>query len=327
MEELKKLSNKRVKRMSLLFFTFTIILFGYFTGDSIVKLMEGPKDINSIPIKDFPNTYVNAEVHSLYNNGAGIITGGYNIIPVGKNKFIMLEVTRRNNRITSPKITGTISKMDARAYQFYINCFKNSGNFENHTTAEIEKMVLPYVLHKDFIGKKTIYFIYLSIGFAIFFLLLSFIMVIKSVTGLYLSEIRNLTEKEGIISELQLEADYRNAVHIEAVSVGRKYTYYLQLCKVKLISNSDIVWVYTKNESHIIHGIPQTSHYIIVYTKDKKKHKIMMSPEVIVNRSNSANTALSAISQAQPNAVIGYSKKLENLFKKDYNSFLKHTTL
>ncbi|MFA9375978.1 MAG: DUF6709 family protein [Lachnotalea sp.] len=147
-EQLRKQSMKIVLIRILL--CVIIIMIGIvFTKNSLLKMYEGPQNLDLLSMEEIPNSYVDADVYAILSNfakyyetsddGTETVTDQYYIIPVGEEEFIGLEIDAQNNtraqqiydetyeyingtrsELTSTlSVTGTINKMDANTYNYY----------------------------------------------------------------------------------------------------------------------------------------------------------------------------------------------------------------
>lgn len=346
-EQLKKKSMKSALIRIILCIALVAIIL-VVTKDSLLKLYEGPKYLDSIGMNELPNSYVDADVFAIYSNfaeyyetddyGTETITDQYYIIPVGETEFIGLEINNEDSYLaqqiydetyewfngqrqelsTTMQVTGSINKMEDDVYQYYKEWFETSGYLENPTQEEIDSIALPYILQVDYIGGFEDYIVYGAILVMGLIILGAVIVLIKSVAGAYLSDIKKFLRKnESYINEERLEVDYLSAVQIESVRVGKACFYYFKGSQAKILANQDIVWAYLENVTHRTYGIKTgVSKFLILYMKDKKMYKIPMK------KVDDINEVLKKLAQNHPHIVMGYSEELKKCFKKDFNSFI-----
>lgn len=142
------------------------------------------------------------------------------------------------------------------------------------------------------------------------------------------------------ITEEMLEEDFRMATEFNAsVWVGQEHTYIVNGLRVKIIKNRDIVWAYYRTEKPIETffrriGLLLTSIFSLFtnlfvvfgsefgrkselryFCIDKKKGVLKIPQQCAIG-------ILSIYAKNQPHMIIGYSKGLKKLYKKDLPAFL-----
>jgi hypothetical protein len=225
----------------------------------------------------------------------------------------------RADLTTSMKVTGTINDMSDEIYDYYEDWFLTSGYIEYPTTEDLEQLALPYILQVDYIGAFDSFVLYAMLFGAGAVLLYAIIILIKGLSGLYLSPIKKyVKQNESSLSTERLEADYMDAIVIGSVRIGKMWTFFFIGKKAHLLKNDELVWAYLEQVTHRVNGIKSgVTKSLVLYTKKKKKYALIMKNADVVN------TALDALSQVQPNMVIGYSDELKKCFNKDFETFMK----
>lgn len=347
-EELKKQSRKSVLGRTC-FSAIIIIILLVISFTSIQKLIQGPKDMYSLRVDELPNEYITGDINVIIDifaeyyveneNGTEDVTDSYYIIPIGEEEYIALEIKEGNFEIanqiynetydylmgyrddlsTYMTIEGTINKMSDEIYQYYEDWFYESGILDNPTPEEIERLALPYVIQIDYVGDFESTTVYLMIAGMALVLLFTIVIIIKLLTGAYISPIKKfIHQNQAEINEERLEIDYHNSVPIETVRIGQKYTFYFKGSKAEILKNEDLIWAYLEEVTHRVYGIKSgVSKSLIIYKKDKKKITIPMKKKEHVI------SAVTAFSQVNPHMVVGYSEELKTCFKKDFDSFKK----
>lgn len=348
LEQLKKESLKKVSTKILFYLAICIILVGIF-HKSFINLIEGPKDFETLSIEGLPESYVNGEFQLLIDNfaqyyvendsGEQNVTENYYIIPVGNEEYMALGIDASDsdeaNRICEQtyqyimgtidappagiQLTGTINMMSDEVYNYYEDWFKTSGFLGDPTKEDIEKVALPYILQVDYIGFADGYIVYGAMAIIILGFLYSIVILVKALSGLYVSPIKKYVQKnESTISLEQIESDFMNATTINSFRIGQIWTYYFKGNKVQVIKNEDIVWAYLHETTRKVYGIKAAvTRIIVLYTNDKKKHTCAM------RNVNDIYTVLGEYSKNHPNIVVGFNEELKNCFKKDFESFKK----
>ena len=346
---LKKL--KSISRKSTIFRIFCVAILTaalcIFFAKDVKNWIEGPVDMDSVPLTDLNGAYVTTDVYAILGNYAEYYEEDdfgkektldlYYIIPIGDAEYIGLKVSAgsadefnqiydetyeylngtKSELTTTKTVTGTISKMSYEELGYYNDWFNTSGYLENPTAEEISKIALPYTLKIDTVGSLDTYFIYgllVIVGILVLWIL---VMICKWLFGFYVKDITKLIKNNGSLTfGDQLESDFQTAVVFEKLFIGRMYLYYFKKSNAKCIATNDIIWAYFEQHIHRTNGIKtSTVRNIVVYTSDKKKHTILMKKEVSINQ------ALSYISQIRPQIVIGFSEELKRDFKNNSGIF------
>lgn len=309
---------------------------------SIVKMLHGPKDMNSVPLNALENTYVKGEIINNYGNfyyfyeyenGRERITANYYIIPIGDEEYCAMVLTKDfstaeqiynetydylygniDKLTTSLAVKGTFEKMDETIQLTYLDFFKESG----FTQEEIERIALPYVLVVDKIGAFNTVPTYIAMGVIGLLFIILIIDLIKGLSGRNLINVRKIIEEEGPLNgEEKLETDYLNAFQVKNLRIGQKYTYFIIGAKAYVLKNRDIVWAYLQNVTHRVYGIKTaTNRSIIIYDNKKRKYTISLRKEQDII------SALNYYANNYQNIVIGYNEELKKIYNKDYDYFL-----
>lgn len=150
----------------------------------------------------------------------------------------------------------------------------------------------------------------LSVG-AVFLILLAISYLFTMNSNKAVKNIENFISQNPGITQEMIEADFLTAEQItKQVWVGRRFTIYMGGLTANIINNADQVWGYYYQ---------RTGRYAVsqawLYDKNKKCTMINVSQA-------DANRILENFVVNQPHVVIGYSKELEKLFKKEFDQFL-----
>lgn len=306
---------------------------------SIQYMLKGPEELNVVAPEDLDGAYVTNEFSEIYDyfaeyyetEGSGYenVTDRYYLVPYGENMVIGMELGGEDFAVadqiidevngytdylgTSIQVTGTIAPMTETIYNYYINYFAEAG----FTEEELEGWALPYVLHSNYTGEVENYVVYLGIGAVIVLILIALIIVMKLITGVYLSKIRKMIKNGTSAVEEYMDRDYQAAMTIERVKVGKIYTFFFKGIKVDLVKNEEIVWAYNQEITHRVNGIKAgVTKSLVMFTKDKKKYKLDMK------KKESVLQALYALKEINQGIVLGYSDELKQCFDRDFQKFL-----
>jgi hypothetical protein len=347
LNELKKLSNKRAIGRVVLVTAALVMVLIFFIGD-FIRGIKGPKDLYSLSPDEIPGAYVTGEVNAMidvfaeyytYNDdGSTNSTELYYIIPVGEEEYAALEIKPEDFDLAeqiyddtydylsgnidelsaSIKITGTFQDMEPELKQYFTETIADSYYFYDFTDEDIDKLIYPYVLKNDMIGENEPVTLYIIMALAAVLFIYIIIVLIKMLTGAYLSSIRKyIANNDASISQERIEADYDRAVKVESLRIGETWTYYLDGIKPMIIKNSDIVWAYQEIVTHKRNGIKVgTTKSVILYTRNKNKITLTMK------KIDNIELTLETYARQHSHIVMGYSETLKATFKKDFEGFL-----
>lgn len=348
LNELKKVSTKHaIARITLSLGVLFFIL--VFFATDFVKAIQGPKDIYSLTAEEIPGAYVKgdiyaiidvfAEYYDLNSDGSESSTKQFYTIPVGEEEYAALEVNPKDFDLaeqiynetydylsgntdkltTSMTITGTFNTMDEDILKFFNEMLDTSDYFKDYSKEEIDELVYPFVLQKDYIGSSPETTVYIFMGISVLALLYILVILIKVFTGAYLSSIRKyINSNDNSVSQERIEADFENAVKTKFVRIGETWTYFYKGVKPVILKNSDIVWAYQETVTHKYNGIKTgTTRSVILYDRNKTKHTLSMKKYVDIE------LILETYTKQQPHMVLGFNEDLKAKFNKDFDGFLK----
>jgi hypothetical protein len=345
--ELKRLSMKKVTGIIILGIAAIIILSVIFGSDAY-KLIKGPSDLDSLSVDELNNAYTKGDINVLVDcfvedytkkdDGTEDVHARYYIVPIGE-EFFALKVNKsdfgiaekiyketyeyltgdRESLTTSMKIKGTFTDMDEETYNYYYDWFESTNLLDDNSPEAIKKVALPYVLTIDQIGAFDEITLYAGLGFIGLGLIVVLFLLIKGLSGGYLSSIKKyLKANEGTLSLERLDHDFANAVQVEHVRIGESFLYFFAGFYAKILNHNDIIWAYLEEVTHKTNGIKTgVTKSLIIYTRKKRKFTVSMKSAAYVN------DVLKVLAQNQPHIVIGYSDDLKKCFNKDFETFVK----
>lgn len=339
LDELKKASSKHVIRISLLL--GGVILVGLLVlSTSIIKLIKGPVDLDSLSKDELKGAYVEAEIDLIFGNFATLsetksgttkITNEYYIIPVGDYAMIGLDVNasyfaeagrimNSESLTTKPMhIKGTIKNMDKKLTGYYDDWFGAAlADLDYEEATVIKESALKYVLVADKVGLFNELVIYIGLVICLIILVILIIILVRYFTGLNLRNIKDFLKKNEATDQLsKVESDYYNAVQIEGDRFGKLYTFYINGTTPFIIRNKDIIWAYLKRTTQKTYGIKTNVIYeLVINTRSKKTHSIHMKTE------DSVTAALEQYSLHNPHIILGYNSDLKKTYNRNFNEFL-----
>ncbi len=336
--ELKKQVLKKavvkVSSFALIVIVLLVVFMPY-----LQQLVKGPEELNAVPVEALDGAYVTNEFTEIYDyfaeyyevdkNKEENVTKRFYFIPYGDDKIIAMELG--SNKIAladqimdeyygdkdytgaSIKVKGTIVPMPYDISGHYKSYFTQAG----YTEEEMEGYVYPYVLKPDYIGDFPLSGLYFVIGGIFLSILWIIVIVIKLMSGAYLTKIKKSINQNDAVMEEYLDADYSQATTIESIKIGRLYTFFFKGVEPNILKNDQIVWAYLNEVTHRVNGIKTSvTKSLIMLTKDKKKH------QVIFRKRESVYQVLDTLRMVNSKTVIGFSDELERCYKNDFERFL-----
>lgn len=196
-----------------------------------------------------------------------------------------------------------------------------------------------YFEEKGWIDELSPKYIYRMMSVSVTALLCAIIVIVRIFTAKS-HVVYQYLQKNPQITEEMLEEDFRMATNFMGnIWVGQGQTYIVKGLRVKIIKNRDIVWSYYRTEKSIETffrriGLLLSSilflfaNWFVVYGPEfgrkselryfciDKKKGVLKIPQ------QSAIGILSIYAKTQPHMIIGYSKGLKKLYKKNLPEFL-----
>jgi hypothetical protein len=213
----------------------------------------------------------------------------------------------RDELTSSMHIKGTIKKLDGELNSYYYDWFRETGFIEYASEGE-----------PGDVGVFDDYTVYLVLVVCALLILCIIIYIVRGATGACLSQIKRfIANNESTDSIEAIEEDYQNATNIEAVRVGKNYTFYYKGINAMIVRNRDIIWAYLKRVTHRTNGIKtHVTRSLVLNTSNKSVHNIAMCSE------EGVMAAIREYSINNPHIILGFSEELEKCYKKDINSFI-----
>lgn len=334
-KQVLKKSVIRVSCLSLIAIVLLVVFMPY-----LKLFVKGPAELNAVPMEALEDAYVTNEFTEVYDyfaeyyevdkNKEENVTKRFYFVPYGEDKIIALELGSKKFDLAaqiideyygdkdytgaSIKVKGTITPMPYDISGLYKSYFTQAG----YTEDEMEGYVYPYVLKPDYIGTLPMSALYFIMGGIFLSIVWIIVIVIKVMTEAYLKKIKKSINQNEAVMEEYLDADYNQATKIEAVKVGKLYTFFFKGVEPNILKNDEIVWAYLNEVTHRVNGIKtNVTKSLIMLTKDKKRHQITF------RKRESVYQVLDILSRANPKTVIGFSDELERCYKNEFERFLK----
>lgn len=215
------------------------------------------------------------------------------------------DIDQVTNKVT---VTGTFTKLTGEALDYYNETVDEIGEALGYDYSDI---AMPYYIRDGKIGTSDIAGVYVFAAFTVIPLIYAIYLAIRFFSGSYDKNIKKFISDNPSVSMTQIEADYEAAEQVSKnIWVGKRFTLYTSGIYACILDNKNLVWAY--------------------YYKRTGKHAESMvrtfdinHRQVNINCSESVSTLiLQNYIENQPQMVIGYSKEQENVYKKDFQTFL-----
>lgn len=213
--------------------------------------------------------------------------------------------------------SGAINKMTSEEYEYFKDYFLESG----WTEEEIEEYTLPYYISVGALTGGAASSVYVILALGVILIIAAVIALLYALTGGSLKGFKKQIEETGL-GETDTEYEYEGAKLFYKKNdfrIGKRLTFYMTGSKPQLIMNDQIMWAYQQNTTHRTNGIKTgTTYQILIYSVNSKK-----IDRVDVPNENIGKEVLQYINETMPRAIVGYSDELMNLYRKNYQEFLK----
>lgn len=345
--EMQKIIMKKVRKRVVICGAALIILLAVF-GSSFLKLVQGPVDLYSLSIDELEGAYVEADVNAILDTFAEFtetdkydnetIIKEYYIIPVGEAEYFGMGVRKsdfdkavqisdetleylmgeRSELTSSMHVKGTIKKMDEELSGYFYEWFEESNFLEHSSTEELERYALAYVMEPDEIGLFEESLVYMVLVVCVVLLIFMIVFIVQGASGSCLSRAKKFVKDNESTDSLEMiETDYQNAAAIEAVRVGKFYTFFFKGINACIVRNNDVIWAYLKRITHRTNGIKtHVTKQLMLHTRNKVIHSIDMRSE------EGIAAALKQYSMNNPQIILGFSDELEKCYRRDINAFI-----
>lgn len=223
--------------------------------------------------------------------------------------------------LSSPvSFSGKIMKLDEEETRYFNEFWEEMG----FTQDEIDEMTLPYYINAYADKANAASTNGANIAFAGLGLLLivwGIVLIIRSSTGASLNTLKKSIALGGQ-TEASAESDFNSAISFtkkDSVKLGRLFLFYdLNSSKPKAIPCSKMVWAYQSTTTHRTNGIKTGTTYALMVFAEGYKNALLVS----VPDEQTAQDILQKIKERFPWVMLGYSKELEKMYKKEHEKFL-----
>lgn len=346
--ELQKAAMRKIKARIIILGTILVVLLALF-GPGFIQLIQGPRDMYDLSVDELKGAYVEGEIAAIVNlfaeytetsdSGRETTVTEYYIVPVGDAEFFGVGMKQsdfskadkirndtfeylmgeRDELTDYMYIKGTVKSMGEELDRYFYEWFEETGFVEYSSQAELEQIALPLVVEPYYIGLFKEGYVYTALAVTVALIVLIVINIVLGATEASTSKIRKFIEERGSTDSLEMvEEDYQNAVSVEAIKIGKHYTFYFKGAKAQILKNDEGLWAFKRRTTHKTNGIKTgTTYELIFYTRDKFLHSNSM------RREESVDTALAYYTQNNPQIIVGYSDDLQRCFNRDFNALLE----
>lgn len=348
--QLKKVTNRSAIIQAIIFIIIALALLAI-TKFGFISLITGPEELDTdgTRLSDYEGEYVEIEfqwVYGVYEEDTvtrtvnGIKTGtdttdyGYliwddnlvdeSIFSDGSSGtfYGILAPTKYDDELTemmdsddpdTMTLKGTITKMDSQSLNFFNTTlgelFAYNGIYDYQNTDLYETA---YYLDVNTIGNKDILFIVIASIAALIFILLAVRAIYKLVSNSYIKDIQKYLKANPDDAESQLDSELTNAYQFgSSVWVGPRHTFIANGTKVTIYNNRKIIWAY-----HYYKTGKNPVSQIRLFDTDKKMHTYNIGKD-------KAHDVLNCYYANCPHMVIGYEKQYEDMFKHNFDEFVR----
>ena len=337
-EKLKRQSLKKSLIFTVILVAAAVALL-VSTGFGVFKAIGGPKDLYSLSRDQVDGAYVEGEIYGLYGSYAETTKNSRTvsreyIIGVTDEVGYMGLVLRSEDlsaaedllqeswdyldgltdgTSTVIHVRGTILPMDEESLEFY---HETVGWDE--MSAEQQAMFLPYYLKADFLGKSHADATWGFTVLAAAALAWAVYRTVRAATGGYQSELRKLcaAAPEGAeVAAERMEQFYENTEPVGLIRIGEDWVVWQDGAKTRGLATRDIVWAYCRHTTRRRNGF-KTGEFddLMLWTRDKKNRAVRMAS------GEQTAQAMQVLNEANPDVLLGYSKEIEKLYRKDPES-------
>ena len=305
------------------------------SGGGLLKLISGPKDIDSINPEDLSGKYVSFDASRVIVSFANLtVTGAdgksstretYYLLPVGDGQYIaVMDKKERNSGVLSRAmeqsheyylgdldtlrtlgpVRGTAAALEEDMLKYMADCIDNYQLPGYEEGSSSRRLLVPVMVTLDRVGwfSKTWTLVFGIL--ALVFLALFLLQLALVLTGFYQRQVRALVGDD--------EAAYAAAKQIERVRVG-KYIWYPQGAFSHAAVTADQVWGYAMPEPMVV------SKYrwpVALYDREQTMTRIQFMDR------NRCEDLLAAIEEMGHPFLRGYTSQLSEKFQSDFPGFL-----
>lgn len=336
-EKLKRQSLKKSLIFTVILVAAAVALL-VSTGFGVFKAIGGPKDLYSLSEDQLNGAYVEVDIYGMYAGYAETTKNSRTVsreYVIDANDTSYMGLVLRSEDLSAAEdllqeswdyldgltdgtstvihVRGTILPMDEESLKFY---HETVGWDE--MSAEQQAMFLPYYLKADFLGKSHADATWSFTVLAVAALAWAVYRTVRAATGGYQSELRKLcaAAPEGAeVAAERMEQFYENTEPVGLIRIGEDWVVWQDGAKTRGLATRDIVWAYCRHTTRRRNGF-KTGEFddLMLWTRDKKNRAVRMAS------GEQTAQAMQVLNEANPDVLLGYSKEIEKLYRKDPES-------
>lgn len=338
-EKLKRQSLKKSIVFTVLLLAAAVGLLAA-TGFGAFKAIGGPKDLYSLSQEQLSGAYVEADIYGMYDTyaettrsssgGPGRTVSREYIIDANQTFYMGLVLTSKDlsaaqdllqeswdylngdtqGTSTVIHVRGTVLPMDEESLRFY----RETVGWDQ-MSAEQQALFLPYYLKADFLGKSHADATWGFTALAAAALIWAIYRIVRAATGGYQNDLRKLcaAAPEGAeVAAERMEQFYENVEPVGPLHIGGDWVIWQDGARTCGLATRDIVWAYCRHTTRRRNGF-KTGEFddLMLWTADKKSRAVRVAD------GEQAGRAMQVLNEANPDVLLGYSKEIEKLYRKD----------
>lgn len=337
LQELKRQSVKKVLPGALLLIVAAVVLFVVFGCQDLFKTLA-PKPLESLEPDQLKGSYVKMEVEYIYGSYAyteqtrdgrstGRITSADYLVDYGSQRYIgillpedmvapanqlMEECNAGRRPSLSLSVQGLVLPMEGERLSFY----KEAVGYDSMTPAE-QALFVPYYIAVDRLSRGTVVSTWALLVGCLALLAWGCWFIVKANRGGYQAKLRKKLAAMGEPERMQEELDRfcQSTEPLNGLRMGQEMVMFQLGAETVLLRPWEVAWAYQCTTQHRTNGIPTGKTYALrMRTMDGRQYDLAMKEEKV-------QQTLEAMNHDMPGTVLGYSKDLEELYKKDREAF------
>lgn len=341
-KSLRKTSLRSVWLRSIVFVALGVALIIIFDCLTLFQMLS-PKTLAELDPEHMEGAYVEDDIYYFYtpyleeeqyrnNVATGRITGRQYIIDFDETYYMGLFVHSRDldeaetmmdaceaymngeisfDQVPVMRVRGTITAMDSQEEGFYLDAAGGDS--------QVESIMLPYYIDHNRIGGNTFILTGLIAAAAVVLIVLGIAAPVKALTGGYqkklLAKLRDMGDPELMAEKLELF--YESTEPVSGVRLSREFVFFQSGPHSILLRPHDLAWAYQSTTQHRTNGIKTGKTYAaILRTMDGAQYTLGMTEDKV-------QKLLEAIHNTLPGVVLGYSKEIEQAYRKNRELFAR----
>ncbi|MCI8524659.1 MAG: hypothetical protein HFF17_01795 [Oscillospiraceae bacterium] len=355
MNQLRKASVRSVRVQTILLIILAVAVFLLFQCQNVF-LTLAPKTLAELTPETLDGAYISDDIYFIYtqyveeeqyrnNRPTGTITGGQFLIDLNETDYIAMFIHGGSNVddavqmmddcyayytgeiSTQPEmhISGMIRPMDSEEEYYYYQLIPDLIVDTDMTAEEAREIMPAYIIDVGRLGGGGIisatptWAVWAAFAASIALLLWAIIPLIRAMSGAYQKPLQKKLDSmgEGSAMLARLDQFYNGTAPIGGVRLGNEFVFFQQGAKPVLLRPWEVAWAYQKTTEHRRNGVKTGTTYAVIFkTMDGKQFEISSSEQGV-------QQLLAAIHETLPGTVLGYTKEVEALYKKDRSEFRK----